>query len=95
MGDVFRFPPPPRGGEGASKPLSQAALRAQLEEAAHVALDAADRILAALDRMGGDPDPEAGGAVEPDLEAPADCDKQIVWFRGSMHDLKFTSPDRR
>jgi hypothetical protein len=51
-------------------PLAGAALRTSLEEAAQVALDAADRIIAVLDRMDGDTELEDGIDVEPFQAAP-------------------------
>jgi len=94
MGDVFRFPlPADLGGPAVAQPLSRSELRAQLEEAAQVALDAADRIIAALDRMDGDPDLEDGGDAEPTLGAPEALGSQIIWLRGTDRDLEATSPE--
>ena len=62
MGDVLTFTPRPK--PAAPRIWSRwpgAALRASLEEAAQTALDAADRIIAVLDRMDGDADLEDGG----------------------------------
>ena len=52
MGDVLTFTPRPKPTAPAIlEPLSGPALRASLEEVAQTALDAADRIIAVLDRM--------------------------------------------
>ena len=71
MGDVLTFTPRPKPATTAMPaPLTGPALRASLEEAAQIALDAADRIIAVLDRMDGDADDEDGGDGEPSLAAP-------------------------
>ncbi len=72
MGDMLTFTPRPKPvtGNVASEPLTGAALRASLEEAAQTALDAADRIIAVLDHMDGDADLEDGADTEPSLAAP-------------------------
>ena len=71
MGDVLTFTPRPKpAAPEASEPLAGPALRASLEAAAQTALDAADRIIAVLDRMDGDIDLEDGGDDEPSLAAP-------------------------
>ncbi|MCJ2069330.1 hypothetical protein MKK75_11045 [Methylobacterium sp. J-030] len=88
MGDVLTFTP--RSKPAASEnlePLAGATLRASLEEAAQIALDAADRIIAVLDRMDGDADHEDGGDAEPTLAAPENATgSQVVWMRGSDRD---------
>ena len=57
MGDVLTFTPRPKPVAPAiPAPLTGPTLRASLEEAAQVALDAADRIIAVLDGMDGDAD---------------------------------------
>ncbi|MCJ2097845.1 hypothetical protein [Methylobacterium sp. E-046] len=68
MGDVLTFTPrlKPAAPEILA-PLAGTALRASLEEAAQVALEAADRIIAVLYRMNGDADDEDGGSAEPSL----------------------------
>lgn len=54
MSNVIAFTPRPRSPEPApSLPLTGIDLRAHLEEAAQTALDAADKIIAALDRIDG------------------------------------------
>ena len=70
MGDVLTFIPRLKPAAPDLEPLTGPALRASLEEAAQIALDAADRIIAVLDRMDGDPDLEDGGDAEPSLAAP-------------------------
>ncbi len=62
MGDVLTFTPRPKPvAPPIPAPLTGPDLRASLEEAAQVALDAADRIIAVLDSMDGDADHEDGG----------------------------------
>ncbi|MBE7203714.1 MAG: hypothetical protein INR70_38785 [Parafilimonas terrae] len=51
MSNVIDFTPRPRPPEPEALPLAGLGLRAHLEEAAQTALDAADRIIAALDLM--------------------------------------------
>ncbi|MGT2488604.1 hypothetical protein ACU4GA_27185 [Methylobacterium oryzae CBMB20] len=65
MGDVLTFTPRPRRtAPEALPPLAGAELRASLEEAAQTALDAADRIIAVLDRLDGDEIPATAAVVE-------------------------------
>ena len=74
MGEVLTFTPRPKPAAiEAQEPLAGPALRASLEEAAQIALDAADRIIAVLDRMDGDADHEDGEDAEPSLAAPEDA----------------------
>ena len=76
------------------KPLAGADLRASLEEAAQTALDAADRIIAVLDRMDGDTDLEDGADAEPSLAAPENhTGSQVVWMRGNDADLEIEAPE--
>ncbi|MCJ2116526.1 hypothetical protein MKK65_08020 [Methylobacterium sp. J-001] len=88
MGDVLTFTPRPKpAAPEALEPLAGAALRASLEEAAQVALDAADRIIAVLDRMDGDTDLEDGADAEPSLAAPENhTGSQVTWLRGNDQD---------
>ncbi|MCJ2139486.1 hypothetical protein [Methylobacterium sp. E-066] len=88
MGDVLTFTPRPKpAAPEALEPLAGAALRASLEEAAQVALDAADRIIAVLDRMDGDTDLEDGADDEPSLAAPENhTGSQVTWLRGNDAD---------
>ncbi|MGU3330360.1 hypothetical protein ACLBXB_25885 [Methylobacterium mesophilicum] len=88
MGDVLTFTPRARSPELASlESLNGSNLRASLEEAAQVALDAADRIIAVLDRMDGDTDLEDGADAEPSLAAPENhAGSQVVWMRGNDAD---------
>lgn len=95
MGDVLTFTlrPKPVAAE-ALKPLAGADLRASLEEAAQVALDAADRIIAVLDRMDGDTDLEDGADAEPSLAAPENhTGSQVVWMRGNDADREADAPE--
>ncbi|TXN00471.1 hypothetical protein FV242_21770 [Methylobacterium sp. WL64] len=88
MGDVLTFTPRPKpAAPEASERLTGPEIRASLEEAAQVALDAADRIIAVLDRMDGDADLEGDGDAEPSLAAPENhTSSQVVWMRGSDQD---------
>ena len=80
MSNVLSFP------MRAAVPRVTPEVRAQLEHAAQAALDTADRIIALIDRMDGDPDLEDGGDAEPSLGAPEGHATQIVWLRGSDSD---------
>ncbi|MCJ2121019.1 hypothetical protein [Methylobacterium sp. J-077] len=95
MGDVLTFilRPKPVAPE-VLEPLTGPALRASLEEAAQVALDAADRIIAVLDRMDGDTDLEDGADVEPSLAAPENhIGSQVTWLRGNDQDREAEAPE--
>jgi hypothetical protein len=88
MGDVLTFTPrhKPAAPE-IPAPLTGPALRASLEEAAQIALDAADKIIAVLDGMDGDADHEDGGDAEPSLAAPENATgSQVTWLRGNDQD---------
>ncbi|KMO39308.1 hypothetical protein VQ02_10225 [Methylobacterium variabile] len=92
MANVITFRPRP-------KPVAprdaQAAFREQIEVAAQAALDTADKLIAILNEMDGDPDLEDGADAEPSLGAPEDHASQIVWLRGSDLDLETTTPENR
>ena len=95
MGNVLTFTPRPKpvAAEIPSEPLTGAALRASLEEAAQTALDAADRIIAVLDRMDGDADHEDSGDAEPSLAAPENPGSQVVYMRGGDQDREIDAPE--
>ena len=95
MGDVLTFTPRPKPAAlEAPEPLVGGTLRASLEEAAQVALDAADRIIAVLDRMDGDTDLEDGADAEPSLAAPENhTGSQVVWMRGNDADREVEVPE--
>ncbi|MCJ2137271.1 hypothetical protein MKK69_25040 [Methylobacterium sp. J-026] len=95
MGDVLTFTPRPKpAAPEIPEPLTGPALRASLEEAAQIALDAADRIIAVLDRMDGDPDTEDGGDDEPSLAAPENATgSQVVYIRGGDQDREVEAPE--
>ncbi|MCJ2141569.1 hypothetical protein [Methylobacterium sp. E-066] len=95
MGDVLTFTPRPKPAAPETLgPLTGPALRASLEEAAQVALDAADRIIAVLDRLDGDPDFEDGADEEPSLAAPENhTGSQVVWMRGNDQDREIEAPE--
>lgn len=95
MGDVLTFTPRPKPAAPEILPaLTGAALRASLEEAAQTALDAADRIIAVLDRMDGDADYEDGGDEEPSLAAPENHKgSQAVYMRGNDQDREVEAPE--
>lgn len=88
MGDVLQFTPRPKpAAPEAPEVLTGPALRASLEAAAQTALDAADRIIAVLDRLDGDADHENGGDAEPSLAAPENHEgSQVVYMRGGDQD---------
>ena len=95
MGDVLTFTlrPKPAASE-ASEPLTGPEIRASLEAAAQVALDAADRIIAVLDRMDGDTGLEDGADAEPSLAAPENhTGSQVVWMRGNDADREAEAPE--
>lgn len=96
MGDVFRFPEPmTAGGQMLARALDRAAFRAELEAAAREALDAADRIIAALDRLDDNPDLEddrEATAVRGALEGQMD---QIAWLRGARPDVEIAPSEQR
>ena len=95
MGDVLTFTPRPKPVAPAIlAPLDGPALRASLEEAAQTALDAADRIIAVLDRMDGDADHEDGADAEPSLAAPENTEgSQVVYMRGGDRDHEVVAPE--
>lgn len=94
MGDVLTFTPRPKPTVPDLGPLAGATLRASLEEAAQIALDAADRIIAVLDRRDGDADHEDGGDAEPSLAAPENTtSSQVVYMRGSDRDDEAGAPE--
>ena len=69
-------------------PPSPAETRIIIEEAAQAALDTAERLVALLDRMDGDPDREDGGDAESSLGAPGGHASQATWLRGTTRDLE-------
>ena len=95
MGDVLTFTPRPKlAAPAALELLAGPALRASLEEAAQIALDAADRIIAVLDRMDGDADHEDGGDDEPSLAALENATgSQVVYMRGGDQDREGDAPE--
>lgn len=95
MGDVLTFTPRPKpAARKAPEPLAGSALRASLEEAAQTALDAADRIIAVLDRMDGDAGHEDGADDEPSLAAPENtAGSQVVYLRGGARDREADAPE--
>ncbi|MCJ2132706.1 hypothetical protein MKK69_01255 [Methylobacterium sp. J-026] len=95
MGDVLTFTPRPKpAAPEIPEPLTGPALRASLEEAAQIALDAADRIIAVLDRMDGDADHEDGADAEPSLAAPENATgSQVVYMRGNDQDREAEAPE--
>jgi hypothetical protein len=95
MGDVLTFTPRPKPAAPEILPaLTGAALRTSLEEAAQTALDAADRIIAVLDRIDGDADHEETGDGEPSLAAPENHEGSlVVYMRGSDRDREAEEPE--
>lgn len=92
MAEILTFQPRPRP---AAPRDAQAAFREQIEVAAQAALDTADKLIAILNEMDGDPDLEDGGDAEPSLGAPEGHASQIVWLRGGDRDLETTTPEHR
>ena len=95
MSDVLTFTPRPKpAAPQIPLPRSGADLRASLEEAAQTALDAADRIIAVLDRMDGDTDYEDGGDEEPSLAAPENHEgSQVDYMHGNDQDRDAEAPE--
>ncbi|UHC20461.1 hypothetical protein LRS73_35610 (plasmid) [Methylobacterium currus] len=87
---ILTFRPRPR-----HRPMPAAIIfREQIEVAAQAALDAADKLIAILNEMDGDPDAEDGGDAEPSLGAPEGHASQAIWLRGGDRDLE-TTPEAR
>ncbi|TXM66966.1 hypothetical protein FV226_22610 [Methylobacterium sp. WL12] len=88
MSNVLTFAPRPKVAvpvEPAT--MTEAEIRTRLGEALQTVLDAADHIIAVLDRMDGDTDAEDGGDAEPALAAPENHHgSQVVWMRGNDAD---------
>ena len=94
MGDVLTFAPRPRAAAPQpAEPLSASDLRSRLEEAAQTALDAADKIIAALDHIDGDADLEPDADAEPSLAAPEGQMSQVGWARGGDEDREAEVPE--
>ncbi len=95
MGDVLNFIPRPKpAAPEALKPLAGADLRASLEEAAQTAFDAADSIIAVLDRLDGDADHEDGRDDEPSRAAPENATgSQVTWLCGNDQDREEAVPE--
>ena len=95
MAEILTFRPRPKPAAAASTVnLPQASIRAQLEEAAQVALNTADRIIAVLDHLDGDADLEDSGDAEPSLAAPENhTGSQVVWMRGGDQDRETEAPE--
>lgn len=93
--NVLTFRPRPKPAVAPpSVTTSQAEIRTQLEQAAQVALDTADRIIAVLDHLDGDPDLEDGGDAEPSLGAPEHHEgSQVTWLRGNDQDHEAEAPE--
>lgn len=91
MPNVITFRPRPKP---AAPRDAQAAFREQIEVAAQAALDTADKLIAILNEMDGDPDLEDGADDEPSLGAPEGHASQIVWLRGGDCDLETITPEK-
>lgn len=83
VADILQFRPRPRPASA-----GPGNVRAEIEEAAQAALDTADRLIAILDGMDGNPDDESGGDEEPSLGGPEGHASQLVWLRGTAGDLE-------
>lgn len=94
---VIPFPAARAAGEIARR----AERRTALELALARCLDAAEGIVAELDRLDGDPDfePDADaeddGNAEPSLGAPAGGDSQVPWAAGGSSDAEQEAPRSR
>ena len=86
MADILAFTPRPRPALP-PKP-STADMRAQIEAAAQSALDTAEKLIAILDQMDGNPDEEDGGDAEPSRGAPEGHVAPLTWLRGTTRDLE-------
>lgn len=92
MSNVLTFQPRPRP---IAPQDAQAAFREQIEVAAQAALDTADKLIAILNEMDGDPDLEDAPTTSRPLGAPEDHASQVIWLRGSDLDLETTTPENR
>ncbi|TGD91407.1 hypothetical protein [Methylobacterium nonmethylotrophicum] len=88
MADTLTFRPRPR-------PAPAVTFREQIEVAAQAALDTADKLIAILNEMDGDPDLEDGADDEPSLGAPEGHDSQVIWLRGGDRDLELITQEKR
>ena len=88
MSNVLTFAPRPKVTVPVEPaPMTEAEIRTRLGEALQTALDAADHIIAVLDRMDGDTDAEDDADAEPALAAPENHHgSQVVWMRGNDAD---------
>ncbi|TXM93540.1 hypothetical protein FV222_22230 [Methylobacterium sp. WL103] len=95
MSNVLTFAPRPKVVAPVEPaPMGEAEIRTRLGEALQTALDAADHIIAVLDRMDGDADAEDGGDAEPALAAPENHHvSQVVWMRGNDGDREAEAPE--
>ena len=91
MGDVLTFTPRPRAPSPEPEPTGSS-MRANLEEAVQAALDTADRLIAVLDDMDGNPDRKDGADAEPSLGAPDGHESQVLWLRGGDDDREVDVP---
>ncbi|MCJ2108556.1 hypothetical protein MKK70_24935 [Methylobacterium sp. E-041] len=90
MGEVLTFTPRPSVVVPAEPvPMTEAEIRTRLGEALQTALDAADHIIAVLDRIDGDVDREDGRDAEPALTTPeSHHGNQVAWLRRNDEDRK-------
>ena len=86
--NVLPFRPRPRLAVARLAPTDQLDEHEQLERALEASLDAADHIIALLDRIDGDPDLKDGGDDEPSLGAPENHESNVTWLRGTTRDLE-------
>ncbi|WP_342167028.1 hypothetical protein [Methylobacterium sp. SD21] len=96
MSNVVAFTPRSRPPEPASPaPLAGLALRAHLEDAAQTALDAADKIIAALDRIDGSDTPQ--GIETASAPRPADSSASLAQIvrLGDLGDFRTAIPRPR
>ncbi|TXN78752.1 hypothetical protein [Methylobacterium sp. WL8] len=85
MGNVLTFAPRPSAALPVEPaPMGETEIHTRLGEALQTALDAADHIIAVLDRMDGDTGAEDGRDAEPSLAAPENHHgSQVVWLRNN------------
>ena len=95
MSNVLTFAPRPKVAVPAElAPMTEAQVRTRLGEALQTALDAADHIIAVLDRMDGDEDHEDGADAEAALAAPENHHgSQVVWLHGGDGDRETEAPE--
>ncbi|MCJ2042944.1 hypothetical protein MKK55_28940 [Methylobacterium sp. J-059] len=94
MSNVLTFTPRPKVAVPVEpEPMAEAEVRARLGEALKTALDAADQIIAVLDRIDGDAGAEDAGEAEPAPIVAERVGAQVVSLRGPAVDLRPSAPE--